>query len=207
MNKRILTIALVVGIVAIGIYNIQGTTNRVEEGYREGIEADREAKDQDFKVSDESPLTEQQKREFTTLSYFPVSEKYRIEAEFKKNSREQVVKIAITDGSQREYYVFGNAHFHLDGKELDLIVYKPVKSNSDYLFIPFYDATSADLTYGGGRYVEPILIDGSKMEIDFNLAYNPYCAYNHTYRCPIPPQENSLNVSILAGEKIPEFID
>ena len=116
------------------------------------------------------------------------------------------MKIAITDGSQREYYVFGNVHFHLEGKELDLTVYKPVKSKSDYLFIPFYDATSADLTYGGGRYVEPVLVEGGKIEIDFNLAYNPYCAYNHTYRCPIPPQENSLDVSILAGEKLPEFV-
>ena len=113
--------------------------------------------------------------------------------------------MAITDGSQREYYVFGNVHFHLDGKELDLTVYKPVKSEKEYLFIPFYDKTCGDLSYGGGRYVEPVLQNNGLIEIDFNLAYNPYCAYNHTYRCPIPPQENNLDVSILAGEKIPDF--
>jgi uncharacterized protein (DUF1684 family) len=90
---------------------------------------------------------------------------------------------------------------------LDLTVYKSVHSEEEYLFIPFYDLTSADITYGGGRYVEPNLIDGGTLEIDFNLSYNPYCAYNHNYRCPIPPQSNNLNVSILAGEKIPEFID
>jgi len=112
----------------------------------------------------------------------------------------------ITDGSQRAYYVYGNAHFHLEGKELDVTVFKPVKTETDYLFIPFYDETSADLTYGGGRYVEPTITDNGSLEIDFNLAYNPYCAYNHTYRCPVPPQENSLNVSILAGEKIPDFV-
>lgn len=204
MNKRILIIVVMVGVVAIGIYNIQGTTTRTE-GYTEGIESERKVKNEEFKEGEDSPLTEEQKTDFTTLSYFPVSEKYRIITEFHRNSFEQIVKIAITDGSQREYYVFGNAHFHLEGKELDLIVYKPVKSETDYLFIPFYDATSADLTYGGGRYVEPVLAEGGKIEIDFNLAYNPYCAYNPKYRCPIPPQDNNLNVSILAGEKIPEF--
>jgi hypothetical protein len=66
--------------------------------------------------------------------------------------------------------------------------------------------TSADLTYGGGRYVEPEILENGAFEIDFNKAYNPYCAYNPTYRCPIPPQENSLDVSILAGEKIPDFV-
>jgi uncharacterized protein (DUF1684 family) len=204
MSRKILLLGVVLGIMIITIYTIQGTSKNTD-GYVEEIEAQRTEKNEEFKTSDDAPLTEEQKEAFTKLSYFPIAEKYKVRAELHKNPREQKVKIAITDGSQREYLVFGNAHFHLEGKEHDVTVYKPVKEDADYLFIPFYDETSADLSYGGGRYVEPELIDGGTLEIDFNTAYNPYCAYNHKYRCPIPPQDNNLRVAILAGEKIPEF--
>jgi len=203
MNKNILLLAILVGLVVITLYTILGSSENTV-GYVEEIETGRIEKNEELKTSEESPLTDEQKETFKSLSYFPVVEKYKVSAEFHKNNREQIVKISITNGSQRDYKVFGSAHFHLDGKELDLVVYQPI-SLDDYLFIPFYDETSADLTYGGGRYVEPELIDGGKMVIDFNTAYNPYCAYNHTYRCPIPPQDNNLKVSILAGEKIPDF--
>ena len=77
--------------------------------------------------------------------------------------------------------------------------------------MPFRDATSGPESYGAGRYMDSHRpgfrqLPNGKLEVDFNYAYNPYCAYNHKYRCPIPPQENSLNVSILAGEKIPDFV-
>ena len=205
MNRKILLGAILAGIIAIVIYNFQGASTNTE-GYVDEVLAHRADIFKEFKESEESPLTDEQKAVFKELSYFPVSEKYKVKADFHKNLREQIVKINITDGSLREYFVYGNAHFHLEGKELDVTVYKPVKASSEYLFIPFYDITSADLTYGGGRYVEPEVMDDGSMEIDFNMAYNPYCAYNHSYRCPVPPQENSLNVSILAGEKIPDFI-
>ncbi len=206
MNRKLMVWVTVAGLVIISIYTFQGTS-QFTEGYVEEIELQRKEKNDEFKNSEDTPLTEEQKESFTSLSYFPVAEKYKVRAEFRKNPREQKVKMAITDGTQREYFVFGSAHLHLEGKELDLTVYKPVKSDEDYLFIPFYDETSSDLTYGGGRYVEPKIVDGATLEIDFNTAYNPYCAYNDTYRCPIPPQENNLNVSILAGEKIPDFAD
>jgi hypothetical protein len=170
------------------------------------MESERKEKNEFFKTSDDSPLTDEQKERFSSLSYFPINEKYKIQAEFHKNENEQIIEMAITDGTRRRYIVYGMAHAHLEGKELDITVYKQADDDSDYLFIPFYDITSADITYGGGRYVEPELTPGGQMIIDFNLAYNPYCAYNHTYRCPIPPQENNLRVSVLAGEKIPDFV-
>ncbi len=204
MNRKLLLLGAVVGLVIITIYTFQGTSQHTE-GYIEEIEAQRTEKDQEFKTSEDTPLTEEQQEIFTALNYFPVAEKYKVKAELHKNPREQKIKIAITDGTQREYLVFGNAHFHLEGKELNVTVYAPLKEDADYLFIPFYDETSAEQSYGGGRYVEPELIDGGTLEIDFNIAYNPYCAYNHKYRCPIPPQENNLRVAILAGEKIPDF--
>ncbi|MCG8310697.1 MAG: DUF1684 domain-containing protein [Cytophagales bacterium] len=205
MSKKILFGIVAVGLLAITLYNIKGTSTR-SEGYADKILAERQEKDRSFKEADDSPLSEEQKRTFEKLTYFPINEKYRITGDFHRNSGNEIVKMAITDGSRREYVVFGRIHFHLEGKELDITVYKPVKSEPGYLFVPFYDKTCADLTYGGGRYVEPVLLEDGSLEIDFNLAYNPYCAYNHKYRCPIPPQENNLDVSILAGEKIPDFI-
>jgi len=206
MNKKILILLFGLGLVGVSLYNFMGASTTTE-GYKDKIIGERAEKDHMFKNSEESPLEEEQKEKFKSLSYFPVTEKYRITSEFRENPKEEIVKMAITDGSQQEYYIYGNAHFHLDGKKLDLVVYKSMKPETDYLFIPFYDKTSAELTYGGGRYVEPEQIDDTKLQIDFNLAYNPYCAYNHRYRCPIPPQDNNLDVSILAGEKIPEFVN
>lgn len=205
MNRKIFFVGVVAGVIAITIYNFQGA-NPTSEGYAQKVEQERLEKNEMFKNSEDSPLTEEQLDIFESLTYFSIAEKYKVKADFQRNPREQKIKMAITDGTQREYFVFGNAHFHLEGKELDVVVYRPVNEDSEYLFIPFYDKTSADLTYGGGRYVEPELLENGVLEIDFNLAYNPYCAYNHTYRCPIPPQDNNLDVSILAGEKNPDFV-
>ncbi len=174
--------------------------------YLSGIEMRRSEIDNFFLNSDKSPLTEVQKMIFNGLSYFPVNKKYRVRARFNKNPKEQIVKINITDGSLEEYFVYGWAEFSLDGKDLKLTIYKPVNDDSGYFFIPFYDETSAETTYGGGRYVEPEVVNNKTIIIDFNLAYNPYCAYNHNYHCPIPPRENNLKVPVLAGEKIPEFV-
>jgi uncharacterized protein len=204
-NRKIIVMVFVVGIIGITVYNFQGTSTGTK-GYQQQILDSRADKDKIFKSSEDSPLTVEQKEIFKSLSYFPVMEKYRIMGEFRRNSNQILIKMAVTDGTQREYYIFGNVHFHLDGKELDLTVYKSAKEETEYLFIPFYDKTSAELTYGGGRYLEPTLLNNTTLEMDFNKAYNPYCVYNYTYRCAIPPRENTLDVSILAGEKMPDFV-
>ena len=105
-----------------------------------------------------------------------------------------------------EYVKYAEAEFELNGKKLKLNVYQNVKlaqneKYKDYLFIPFKDFTSGETTYGGGRFIETEIPDGNILIIDFNKAFNPYCAYNHKYSCPIPPLENSLETEINAGEK------
>ena len=103
--------------------------------------------------------------------------------------------------------------FELNNEKYILPIYKNIALQTnpvykDHLFLPFNDFTNGSETYGGGRYIDLTLQDikDDKVVLDFNRAYNPYCAYNHTYRCPIPPQDNNLDVSILAGEKIPDFV-
>ena len=209
MSKKSIAIFITAGVIIAAVivyFNSSLHGKKARQDYIARIEQHRAEINDFFKNSEQSPLTDEQKAVFHGLSYFPIDPEYRVSAKFIKNPREQVVTINITDGSLREYYVYGWAEFTLDGKDLRLTVFKPVKKDSEYFFIPFYDDTSAETTYGGGRYVEPESIDGKKIIIDFNLAYNPYCAFNHRYRCPIPPRENNLKVPILAGEKIPGFM-
>ena len=103
---------------------------------------------------------------------------------------------------------YAKVTFKLNGKDLELTLYRniglmvnPIYRN--LLFLPFTDETTGELTYGGGRYIDLDIkdIDKNKITIDFNKAYNQYCAYSDGYRCPVPPEENDLAVSISAGEK------
>ena len=104
------------------------------------------------------------------------------------------------------YKKYGELHFSIDGKEFKLNVYQNVDLNKkpgydDYLFLPFSDLTCGKESYIGGRYVDMRIQKGTLWTIDFNKAYNPYCAYNYEYSCPIVPLENDLDIEILAGVK------
>jgi len=101
------------------------------------------------------------------------------------------------------YKQYGIAIFTIDGVEYTLSVFQNLKHKTS-LFLPFYDLTSGETTYGGGRYLDLPIQRGKKIKIDFNKAYHPYCAYNDGYSCPIPPSENRLDVEILAGIKLAE---
>lgn len=104
------------------------------------------------------------------------------------------------------YKEYGKLHFKLNNKSFTLHVYQnedlvKKKGYEDYLFIPFTDLTSGEESYGGGRYLDMRIGDLTNPYIDFNLSYNPYCAYNSKYSCPIPPKENFINFRIEAGVK------
>ena len=109
--------------------------------------------------------------------------------------------IATSDGKEKRFLPYGYLDFELHGKPNRLAIYQSSEFGRKELFLGFGDQTSAESTYGGGRYLN-IAHDGSdRITLDFNLAYNPYCAYNPTFVCPIPPRENILDISINAGEK------
>ena len=163
------------------------------------INQQRMEKDNFFKHSPYSPLTPEQRRNFQGLSYFPFNPKYRFVVELKLFQNQQKVRIITSKGTEQEYIRYGYFEFEVDGKKCMLSVYK--QPNDDYLFLPFKDQTSGKETYGAGRYLEVERIGKNKYLLDFNLAYNPYCAYNDNWVCPLVPFENILPVPILAGEK------
>lgn len=157
----------------------------------------RKEKDELFGTTEESPLTAEQKHEFKGLKYFPENDQYHVTANLEKEEGD-LIDIKTSAGDTEPYKRYGKLKFNLTGKELTLNVYQ--SADSSHLFLPFRDKTNANETYHDGRYVEAEEGDG-KIDLDFNYAYNPYCAYNDNFRCPIPPEENTLDTEVKAGEK------
>lgn len=154
----------------------------------------------------ESPLAEADLKDFKSLDFYPIAEKFAVQAHFIKSENEKTFKMKTSTTRLPEYKKYGELHFELEGKKLKLNVYQNVELHKksgyeDYLFLPFSDLTCGKESYIGGRYIDMRIPKSDTVLIDFNTAYNPYCAYNHKYSCPIVPLENDLEVSILAGIK------
>ncbi|MGO3181822.1 MAG: DUF1684 domain-containing protein [Aequorivita sp.] len=145
-------------------------------------------------------------KDFEGLEFYPIDLNYRVEAEFVRTPDEKPFLMPTTTERVPEYVKYGEAHFTLEGKDFVVNLFKSVQPYDesgfdDYLFLPFTDLTSGDGSYGGGRYIDQRIPEGDTIVIDFNKAYNPYCAYSPRYSCPIPPKENDILVRIEAGVK------
>ena len=144
--------------------------------------------------------------QFEGLDFYPISEKFIVEATFIRTKKEKAFQMKTTTARTPIYKKYGEFHFEIDGKELKLNVYQNIELNKkpgfdDYLFLPFSDETCGKESYIGGRYVDMKIQKNKKWTIDFNKSYNPYCAYNYKYSCPIVPLENDLAIEIKAGVK------
>ncbi|NHM07399.1 DUF1684 domain-containing protein [Flavobacterium sp. CYK-4] len=169
-------------------------------------EAAQKKLNQEYADPKESPLTEEDLKQFKGLDFYPIAQKYAVLAQFVKAQNEKPFKMKTSTTRLPEYVKYGELHFELDGKKLKLNVYQNVElakkpGYEDYLFLPFSDLTCGKESYIGGRYIDMRFPKSDTVLIDFNTAYNPYCAYNHKYSCPIVPLENDLGVAILAGVK------
>jgi uncharacterized protein len=140
--------------------------------------------------------------------FFPVNKMYRVHCHFERINDSVGFNMTTSAKTQKHYYKYGRLDFMIEGKEYLLFVYQSkdlmqTEEYRDYLFVPFTDETTGDESYGSGRYLELSIkeISGNSVELDFNKAYNPYCAFSPDYKCPIPPRENRLPVAIRAGEK------
>jgi len=162
----------------------------------------------EFADAARSPLTKEGLKTFKALEFFDIDENYNIEADFELTPGTPIFEMQTTTDRLPLYRKYGIAHFTLNGKKMALSIYQSQElmitvEYAEHLFLPFNDTTNGTLTYGGGRFIDlEIPKEGSKtIRIDFNKAYNPYCAYNHTFSCPIPPSENNLPVAIPVGVK------
>lgn len=162
------------------------------------IEKFRSAKNTFFAADRQSPLTREQKKAFKGLSYFPEAPELRFQVTVEPFSNPQEITIQTSTGETQTYQQFGRFHFPVNGEEQTLTIF----SNEHGYFLPFVDSLAGVETYPAGRYLEPEPLKNGKFLIDFNLAYNPYCAYNENWSCPLTPFENRLKVPVPAGEKV-----
>jgi hypothetical protein len=143
-------------------------------------------------------LTDSQKRDFHGLKYFPENPDLRLELQTEKLPARERIEMQTSTGDVQIYFRHSRIHFKVDGEQAELTVYE----SPNGLFLPFVDSLAGQDTYPAGRYLEPEDLPGDRILVDFNIAYNPYCAYNEHWSCPLTPFENRLKVPIRAGEKI-----
>ncbi len=158
----------------------------------------RAEKDEFFRHHDQSPLTAEQKQSFAGLAYFPENAALRFETEVVPTSSQENIEIPTSTGGFQVYHRYGKVRVEIEKQTVELTIFESERE----LFLPFVDALANEFTYPAGRYLEPELIGNGKVRIDFNLAYNPYCAYNVRWSCPLTPFENRLKVPVRAGEQI-----
>jgi len=170
--------------------------------YKITIAKIRNQKDEYFKDSENSPIPDREN--FRGLLYFDTEPRYKVLAKLHYIDTLSLIRVLRNDGKLTQYRRFAHATFVLEGLPYTVVLLKLLNEEKEgKLFLPFTDMTNGKETYRAGRYLDINWKKGLKaVDIDFNLAYNPYCVYNYKYSCPIPPRENFIKAFIYAGEKM-----
>jgi len=202
MKKFLPIIVVIIAGVSI-IYSLQG--GETEEEYIERIKEERKQTAGFMSSNRESPFAPDS-IEFNGLEYYAPDPSYKVRARLTPIQSQKLIQMPTSTGEEEKYIRYAYADFELNGQPQRLLLLQPFDSQTK-LFLTFADATSGDETYGGGRYLDiemPPRTGGKSVELDFNKAYNPYCAYNASFSCPLPPKENVLGIPVRAGEKVYE---
>ena len=200
-SKHIILLVVVLAVVATVLYTVYGSKDQT--AYINEISKHREELARFMKTSPESPFAEDPSK-FTELKFFPADLKYKITAALTPIPEKKQVLLATNDGKEQRYREYAYAEFDLSGFRNKLLLLEVIDPGASMgkLFLAFGDGTSAETTYGAGRYLDISKAPGANtITLDFNKAYNPYCAYNDKFSCPLPPSENLLTVPIQSGEK------
>lgn len=172
--------------------------------WRRRLTDNRAEKDRFFAEHPQSPIPPEQREGFEGLDYYDPDPAYRVAAAVELHDEPEPVTMETTADGEMRYLRAVTLHFELDGEEHALAGYR--QPGEDHLFVPFRDKTTGQETYRQGRYME-LELDGEPADLpetvrlDFNLAYNPFCAYSETFACPLPPEENWLQTTVEAGER------
>lgn len=203
MKKNGILIAVVVIVlIAVMIYSLPSGTPDAAT-YAAAIEKERQEKDNFMRTGDGSPFAGDSGT-FAGLQYFPPDLKFKIQARLEPIQTKEIRVLQTSDGKNQSYLPFAHAVFDWQGVENRLLILEVMDPGPfrGTLFLAFADGTSANETYGAGRYLDVKKVAGAtRIELDFNKAYNPYCAYADNFSCPLPPKENLLTMRIEAGEK------
>lgn len=200
VSRRISIILLVLAVLFVPC-----KTTRAQEERSRAAEF-RAERAQEFSDLRKSPLEPAEVPKFKGLSYFKINPKFRVQARFVRTPNEKKFNMPTSSGTTKVYLKYGELKFKLGDTQHSLGVYQSealsqTEKYRNHLLIPFTDLTNGKATYGGGRYIDFEIPSAELVTLDFNLAYNPSCAYSNRFNCPIPPKENRVNAKITAGEK------
>lgn len=207
MTRRVVFFIFLIGISLL----LQGIPGRIRGEDQKEITLEeqlvmkwRKERDVFFKSHQRSPLLPQDKKNFKGLKYYPFDPQYVFSGKIERfnfhiNNPKYYATFLTNKGTNKRYIRYGKFHFQLGGKEYAIEIYKSILS--DTLFIPFKDKTNEKETYEGGRYIDAEILPEYKMVLNFNMAYQPSCAYNEKFVCALPPRENMLDIEIPVGEK------
>jgi uncharacterized protein len=209
MNRNrilVFTAVLVVGLVALFLADdaTTGTPNQAgaatPETWQKALEQHRRTKDEDFRTGNNSPIATVEQRTFQGLKYYAPDTQYIVLGQFIPALDEPPIVLSnVPEGTEQPEYA-GRVAFNLLRQPDTLVVFR-YPSDANKLFIPFRDATTGMETYGAGRYLDTAILEDTVVPLDFNYAYNPYCAYSPNYTCPLPPLQNRISIPIRAGER------
>ena len=197
-NAFFYILLLALGLIAVQVWQFRSGSR--SEAYIASINQFRTQKDSFLLADSNSPLEE--KATFKGLSYFAPNPAYRFELNYQPEPEGNSVWLASTHGARQPYLRVGSVMLDVRGYKRQVYLFRVVGQPANApLLLPFADSTSGATTYIVGRYLDVDPPRDGKVELDFNRAYNPYCAYSTEYSCPIPPPENRLQAGIYAGER------
>ena len=201
--RKLWLAGLALAILGLIIYSLSGTqpAQVLDAAYVARLQAARRQKDQALHTAADSPIPDAQRPTFAGLRYFAPAAGFKVTARLTRQLVLLPQPLAMSLGQPEAYQRWGTAEFELNGQPQQLTLLQ--KPGDKQLFVPFTDPTNGKQTYGAGRYLDVALppTESTEAALDFNQAYNPYCAYNHEYSCPKPPAENRLTVAVAAGEQ------
>ena len=175
-----------------------------DAAYAQGIVDHRSVKDEQFQNASDSPVPQNKRGAMLPLRYYPVDPEYAVPAVLKLSDDRPVFEMPTSTGAPRKMQLVGVLEFTLKGERRSLGAFVDEgTSRITRLFVPFADMTTGTDTYSAGRYLDIEPTGTGYYTVDFNEAYNPYCAYNAAYECPFPPPSNRLGLAVEAGEKAP----
>jgi uncharacterized protein (DUF1684 family) len=189
-------------LILLLLINPRNSRPNLFKDYRDSISQQRKDKENYMQNDPDSPFRTMGIR-FDSLKYFSIDPDFKVTARLNPFPIQERIKMQMNDGSLEYFIKYATVDFTIKGASQHLILFKSDNNASlSAYFLPFFDETSSAETYGGGRFLDPENDGGSSIVLDFNLAYNPYCAYAEGYVCPLPPLENKITIAVTAGEKI-----
>ncbi|WP_269222993.1 DUF1684 domain-containing protein [Flavobacterium sp. IMCC34518] len=194
---------VILTLVLLTLFNVDFAQEKFDVAVVEKFQKDLNSEYADAKTS---PLLAEDLAHFQVLDFYPIDEKAFVVAQFIRTENEKPFEMPTSTTRKPMYVKYGEARFQMEGKEFKLNIYRNIELSKkeeykDYLFLPFSDLTSGKESYIGGKYIDLKIPSGNTIVIDFNLSYNPYCAYSPKYSCPKVPLENDLGIEIKAGVK------